>query len=56
MLNKNDILQHIIDTLEPEEVIDRLGFDIETLIYKLEPEIMSKLDAFEDIYSSEEDE
>lgn len=57
MLNKNDILQHIIDSIyDPEELIDRLGLDVEQLVYKLETEIMSSLDAFEDIYSSDGEE
>jgi len=52
----DDILKRIYTSLDPDELVDRLGIDIETLVYKLESEIMSKLDAFEDICSSDEDE
>lgn len=56
VLNRQDIIRHISDTLDPEELIDRLGLDIETLAHKLAPEIMDNLSAFSDIYDPSEGE
>jgi len=52
-LLQSDIMQRIADTLDPEEIIDRLGMTSETICVQLQVAIMSNLDAFDDIYSDD---
>jgi len=48
------ILTTIIDKLDPEEVVDRLGFTTEELVDSLSLDIMANLEKFEDLIDNEE--
>jgi AraC-like DNA-binding protein len=51
---KRDILQHIADALDVEDIIDRLGLSSEEVCKHFHREIMNNLEAFDDVYSEDE--
>jgi AraC-like DNA-binding protein len=50
MQNFTDILEHISEALDPEDIVDRLGISSKELCDKLADEIEAKIEAFEDVY------
>ena len=54
-LYKKDILQHITDSMDQEELIDRLGISMESLVQILSSDIMRSLDSFSDIYYEDDE-
>jgi len=49
-LSKYDILRHISDSLDPEQILDRLQIDSERLTEVFAKEIMDSLEEFDDVY------
>jgi len=49
-LSKYDILRHISDSLDPEQILDRLQIDSERLTEIFAKEIMDSLEEFDDVY------
>ena len=55
MLNKADILRHITDSLDPDDLVDRLRLDTEDLVTAFREEILDNLGRFSDVYDDLDD-
>ena len=55
MLNKVDILRHISDALDPDDLIDRLRLDTADLVTAFREEILDNLGRFSDVYDDLDD-
>ena len=55
-MTEDDLIQRIIDSLDTDELLDRLDLGIEELAYILHNTIIVNIDKFEDLGDTHEEE
>jgi hypothetical protein len=55
MMDKTEILQYITDKVDPDDLVDRLGFSTEDLMERLKSDVLSNLHLFADLLEDDEE-
>ena len=49
MINKQEIIKRISESLDPDDIVDRLNLEPEDIVRKFIDKILDNLDDFEDV-------